>query len=79
MIVPLSEIVGIDPPAPDSAEQPAGDSDTDAVGDHVAPDTEVAPKPSGKVTTAFSIFLAVSTASSRLPNRPPGSCAPHSH
>jgi hypothetical protein len=57
VIVPLSEIVGIDPPAPDSAEQPAGDSDTDAVGDHVAPDTEVAPKPSGKVTTAVDGFL----------------------
>jgi dienelactone hydrolase len=57
VIVPLSEIVGIDPPAPDSAEQPAGDSDTDAVGDHVAPDTEGAPKPSGKVTKAVDGFL----------------------
>ena len=47
--------VGIDPPAPDSAEQPAGDSDTDAVGDQGAPDTEGAPKPS--VTKAVDCLL----------------------
>jgi hypothetical protein len=49
--------VGIDPPAPDSAEQSAVDTDTDAVCDQGAPDTEGAQKPSGKVTKAVDGFL----------------------
>jgi hypothetical protein len=61
--------VGIEPPAPDSAEQPSGNSNTDDAVDQGAPETEDTPKPSGKVTKAvdgFSISSAVSTASSRL-------------
>jgi hypothetical protein len=39
------------------AEQPAADTDTDAAVDQGAPDTEVAPKSSGKVTKAVDGFL----------------------
>jgi len=49
--------VGIVPPAPDSAEQSAADTDADAAGDQGTPDAEGAPKPSGKVTKAVDGFL----------------------
>ena len=47
--------VGIEPPPPDSAETPAGD--TGVVADQSGPDTEVAPNPSGKVTKAVDGVL----------------------
>lgn len=49
--------VGIKPPAPDSAEQQAGDSATDAALEQSDPDTGVEPKPDGKVTKAVDGFL----------------------